>query len=243
MDWTKIIGEDCGQFCDRLSERAPHAADTLSPAATRLLFTRALEARAEVAVELGTGSHFGIAVLCYALHFASKADFVGEQFEILSYAIGSAANGRNASAVPADLLPSELLGRIHCRRPTTAADIRAEHAPDSLSFVFINGDGRHPWPTLNLLAVLDCLRPGADVLVHDVGPSERDGGPTAKGVMHLLEGLAQEDGEAGTDDPPSVRTVVVPPEKDVLRDRLLVSLYSYPWEVEPSTVEMTRVFA
>lgn len=61
-NWTETIGGDR----DRLSERAPRAADRISPADIRCVFKRALEARTDVAMELGTGSGFATAVLCYA---------------------------------------------------------------------------------------------------------------------------------------------------------------------------------
>jgi predicted O-methyltransferase YrrM len=256
VDWTEIIGEDRDRFCDRLSERAPPAADRLSQADTRFLFTRALEARADVVIALGTGAGFAAAVLCYALHFASRAGFVVEQFEVVLYDIVSvpaAGGGRRVGTVADEILTSELEGilgqnpelldRIRFRRPAAAANIRADHAPDSLSFALVNGDRRHPWPTLNVLAVLDCLRPGADVVLHDVDPSAHNGGHVLKGVTHLFANLVDEREATLAADPGSMRPIVVPPDKEVLRDRLLTSLYAYPWEVELSTAETTCVFA
>lgn len=112
---------------------------------------------------------------------------------------------------------------------------RACRSPSPTGIAAIRGDVNPP-------AVLDCLRPGIDVVLHDVDPAPNVD-PAAKGMTYLFANLVHEGEAARADDPGRTRTIVVPPDKDGLRARLLASLYAYSWEVEPSTAETTCVFA
>lgn len=58
-----------------------------------------------------------------------------------------------------------------------------------LSFAFIDADHRHPWPTLDLLAILPALRPGAWVALHDIRLRALGTGPEydARGAQDLFE--------------------------------------------------------
>ena len=62
--------------------------------------------------------------------------------------------------------------------PGTAFDLSAVVEAETVDLAFIDGDHEHPWPTLDLIAVLPLMKPGGVVVFDDVhrGRERGDGG-------------------------------------------------------------------
>jgi len=141
------------------------------------------------------------------------------------------------------MLDSELLEHISFHAPATASTVREHHDPDSIEFAFIDALHKHPWPVLDLLAMLVCLRPGADVLLHDINLPQLVEGSKVFGAQLLYEGLDVEKEADGGAPIPNIGRIRIPDDKAELRDQLLALMDAHEWEVEPRPEQIRLALA
>lgn len=237
-DWQKIIGNDPDAFVNAFYNARPKwVTGSLSDSDARFLFRAALESRSSPAAEIGTASGFSTSVLCQAFYFASKAGLIDHNFRILSYDISPtfyADESKRVGDATREQLPPELLGHITFIHPAMAMDVRRRHGQGTLNFVFLDANHEHPWPTLDLLAILPSLRKCATVVLHDINLPIMAPQFQAWGVKYLFDDLRL-DKNAPTDESiPNIGCITIPENKDKLRSQLTEILFAHSWE---STVE------
>jgi predicted O-methyltransferase YrrM len=184
----------------------------------RYLHARALAASGDALIEIGTAAGVSTAVLCDAAERRAAGSTV------VSYDISPAYyadDSRRTGDAAREMLDADRLARIEFRNPATALDVREDHPDSSLEFVFIDAAHTHPWPSLDLLAVLPCLRPGAEVVMHDINLPLVDPRWQTWGVKHLFDELDADKRTDSDSDPPNIGSIVVPPRKDALRRQIL----------------------
>ncbi|BET66743.1 hypothetical protein ASA1KI_16610 [Opitutales bacterium ASA1] len=113
-------------------------------------------------------------------------------------------------------------------------------------FAFIDGSHDHPWPALDMLAILPVLEPGSWVALHDIIPRRRDTGPgfaVGRGPLWLF------DGWQGAKELSGLSAAIRIPEDRVTAVTWLLSILVRPWEAAPTGVlsgaldELGRVYA
>lgn len=246
-DWNSALGCDPDEYCDRVYHKRPAwVVGTISHHDARFLFGRALRSRADVLIEVGTASGLSTAFLCHAADRASAAGQIGSDFHIHSYDVDTqfyADRSRGAGDGAREMLDAELLAHITFHAPATAATVRDQHDVDSIEFAFIDASHQHPWPALDLLAMLACLRPGGEVLLHDINlPRVTPEAPTL-GAKLLFDGLDVEK-EADRGGPiPNIGGIRIPDDKGGLREQLLGLIDGHEWEVEPPPDQLRLALA
>jgi predicted O-methyltransferase YrrM len=202
---------------------------SISRSDARFLYDRALQAGDGTIVEIGTASGFSTAVLCSAAGQGSAS------FRVASYDISPgyyADRRRRAGSAAMELLSPDQLAHVEFRNPATALDVGDDHPEDSLGFVFIDAAHKHPWPALDLLAVLGSLRPGAEVVFHDINLPLVNPDWQAWGVKHLFDELEVEKRTDPDRETPNIGSVVVPGDKESLRAQVLATIAAHDHEVE-----------
>ncbi len=197
----------------------------------RFLFTRAVEARPSVAVEIGTGSGFSTGVLCSALAYAHELGLVGSDFEVVTYDVSERFYHDPSRAVgdaAREQLPEALSRHITFYSPATALHLGERFGDDEIEFLFIDANHGHPWPTLDLLAALSHLRPRAEVVLHDINlPSL---GYAGAGAKVLFDCLPVEKEVSTGDEVPNTGSLRLPEDKEGLREELWRIALTHPWE-------------
>jgi predicted O-methyltransferase YrrM len=224
------------ELCARmLAERGSWITGSLSQADAHFLFRSAVEARTRLAVEIGTASGFSTAVLCQALKFASDSGMIDADFEVVSYDASDrfyADPTRPVGDAARELLPADLMRHITFRHPTTALKVREHYGPDELDFLFIDANHHHPWPTLDLLACLDYLKPGATVVLHDINLPIIHPQFPAWGVHYLFEGLDEDNRVPAEERMPNIGSIRIPEDKEGLRGQLVDIFFRHEAGVE-----------
>ncbi len=159
-----------GAFAKRYA--APQWANGFVNALDSLFLWDLIEAaRPRRVVEIGTASGVSTAVIAAALdHFCTEYDSTDELAQIHSFDISThcyfdAAHSVGAAA--AEVVP-DLMDRVAIHPGATAVDACRLHYIGEIDLVFIDGDHRHPAPTLDLLAMIHALKPNAWVVLHDI---------------------------------------------------------------------------
>jgi predicted O-methyltransferase YrrM len=195
----------------------------------RYLHERALAATGGPLVEIGTAAGVSTAILGAAAGRRSSGS------RVASYDISPtyyADESRRTGDAAREMLDADRLGLVEFRNPATALDVRDEHPEASLGFVFIDAAHTHPWPALDLLAVLPCLRPGAEVVMHDINLPLVDPSWQTWGVKHLFDELDVEKRVDQDSDPPNIGSITVPAQKDALRGQALEVIAGHETEAE-----------
>lgn len=236
-EWRGVLGCEPDEYCDRVYGARPEwVTGSISHHDARFLFGRALRARADVLIEVGTASGVSTAILCHAAAKASAGGEIGSDFRVHAYDISKkfyADQTKDVGDATREMLDEELLEHIVFHAPATAATVREEHADDSIGFAFIDGSHKHPWPVLDLLAMLVSLRPGGEVVLHDINLPQVTPDVPTRGAQLLFDDLDLEK-EADSGSPiPNIGAITVPDDKAGLREQLLAMLEKHEWEVEP----------
>jgi predicted O-methyltransferase YrrM len=230
----KSLGTTIESYCGGIYNKRPQwVTGSLSLEGARFLFRSVLQARVSTAVEIGTASGMSAALLCHALNLASRTGAIDSEFRVVSYDITPffyADNHKKVGDAARELLPPPLLRHIEFRNPAMAADIKDDFGPDQIGFLFIDGNHQHPWPTLDLLAVLDCLREGAVVVFDDINLPLRHPEYQDWGAKYLFDSLSLEKSLASEGEIPYMGSVTVPRDKAGLRATLLETLFKYQWQ-------------
>lgn len=246
-DWNGVLGCELDEYSDRLYRKRPEwAVGMISHHDARFLFGRALRSRAEVLIEIGTASGLSTAFLCHAAHRASIAGEIGADFHVHSYDVDTqfyADRSRRVGDGAREMLDDALLEHISFHAPATAATVRDQHDVDSIEFAFIDAAHKHPWPALDLLAMLVCLRPGAEVLLHDINlPRVTPEVPTL-GAKLLFDKLDVEKEADGGGPIPNIGAIRIPNDKAGLREQLMNLIEGHEWEVEPPPDQLRLALA
>lgn len=243
---SRIPGdEDAGARCDAVYAARPDWVDgTVSLQDARYLFARTMAAPPGAVVEIGTASGVSTAVMCAALELAATAGLRPDTFRLFTYDISPhfyADPARPTGDAAWTMLAPDLAERISFRSPATAADLIGDHPHDTIGLLFLDANHQHPWPTLDLLAALDHVRPGGEIVLHDVNlPLKRADFPTW-GAKYVFDALDLEK-QLNIDDPevPNIGSCFMPADKENVRDQLIEILYAHEWEcdVDPHEVAL-----
>lgn len=230
----RFLGTTIESYCASIYAKRPQWATqgSLSFEGAKFLFRSVLHARVSTVIEIGTATGLSASLQCYALDLASRAGSIDSNFRVLSYDISSfwhRDQSKRVGAAAQEFLPPALLPHLEFRNPVKAAEVKRDFGRDQIGFLFIDGNHQHPWPTLDLLAVLDCLREGAMVVFDDINlplllPEYQDWG-----AKYLFDSLNLEK-ELVNEAIPCMGSIRVPSDKESLRATLLEVLFRYPWQ-------------
>jgi predicted O-methyltransferase YrrM len=197
----------------------------------RFLHSRVLAASTTTVVEIGTAVGVSAAVICGALRERAP------NYSVVTYDNSTiyAPDGRRIGEAAEEMLPPDDFARIRFRNPTTSLDVRTDFAPDSIEFAFVDANHMHPWPALDLLALLPCLRPGAEVAFHDINLPLHHPEYDHWGAKHLFDGLETIKHVDPETNPPNIGSIIVPSDRDSFAGQIRVIVHAHRWEHQPST--------
>ena len=236
LNLIEVMGCTPEECSDRLYHWRPSwVVGTVSHLDARYLFNRALNASTELVIEIGTASGVSTAFLCRALEVLSRGGEIGPDFEVRSYDLNPrfyADEGRCTGDATRDMLSPELARNITFRSPATALTVADEIERESVSFLFLDANHRHPWPALDLLAALAVLQPGAEVVLHDINLPVRQPETPDWGAKYLFDDLDVEKETDRTDPVPNIGSVWIPEDKPGMREQLLAIIAAHEWEAD-----------
>ena len=232
--WRSVIGSDPDSFCTTFYRTRPSwIQGSLSEDDARFLFQQVLTAGADEAVEIGTGSGLSTAVLAHGMHFRAAAGQAPHDWRVRSHDFFEQLwfdQGRRVGDAARELLAEPLLAHVEFNSPALAVDVAERHAADSIRFLFLDANHNHPWPALDLLALLEVLGAGATVVLHDVNLPRIHPEFPEWGVNRVFEELNVEKIVPDV-ELPNIGAFIVPNAKAPLRDQLIGIVESHPWEV------------
>ena len=136
-------------------------------------------------------------------------------------------SSRNVGDATREMVPG-LLDRWQLKVGTTALDVVRDKPAAGRPLYFIDANHIHPWPTLDLIALLPGLRPGDGIVLHDINlPAKTNGKFPDYGAQWLFEtwlGPRLEPDVAI----PNIGAIFMPDDVRLVLPSLLLSL-SRPW--------------
>lgn len=199
--------------------------------------------RPKVVVEVGVNTGCSTAIIAWAMREVHGADVGNTQFHAFDLReCATAAQGRQVRIGEAVReMDSALENNISFHPSETALDAHNHCKPDSIDFAFIDAGHNHPWPTLDLIALLPMIRPGAWIGLHDLIFSEllqynRSG--QMRGPATLFEAWKGEkiDGASLVPKTANIGFIRIPEDKNAAFDWCIAALQeawdcTIPWEV------------
>ena len=164
---------------------------------------------------------------------AREAGTIGGDFYVASYDVQERLyydHSRRVGDAAREMLPKDLVAHVSFRAPGTAMTVREDYGDDAIELLFIDANHSHPWPTLDLLATLDSLRPGALVVLHDINLPLISQEFPSWGVKWVFDGLDVEK-EIPAEALPNIGLLVIPEDKGRVRTELQAIASDRPWEV------------
>lgn len=195
--------------------------------------------RPSLVVEIGTASGFSTAIIARSLDQVAGPSGGTTGFRLVTYDVAErfyADPSRRVGDATREMLAADLLARVEFRNPRDATDAARDFARDEVPFCFIDANHLHPWPALDLLSVIDMVRPGGTVVLHDVNlPSLPSVAANPQWAVHGVEWLFRDldlakEISTDPDGPPNIGSVRMPGDKARLRRQLLDIIHAHPWE-------------
>lgn len=121
-------------------------------------------------LEIGTASGVSTAIIAAALHELVPESRTSDSPRVHAFDIAQRCYFDTTKLVGEaihDIVPT-LQHMISINRGSTAVDAARAVPVETVDLAFIDGDHRHPAPTLDLLCILYALKPGAWVCLHDI---------------------------------------------------------------------------
>jgi len=207
---------------------------------------RILARRPACVVEIGTCAGVSTAVIADALMLINRVD--GGERRVLSYDLLDRYFFDKSLEVGFFLkeMPEALNGCITLRTGCTALDVGADVARDSLEFVFIDASHQHPWPCLDLWAVLPYVRDDAELCFHDVNLPLANPKYPSYGVKYLFDTLILDKryAEPIAGRVSNMGSVLLAGNKGQVREQIIRAIETYPWEcsVERAWLEKAGIW-
>lgn len=234
------------------AQRPAWATGDIAREDAHFIVEEALDAGTDTLIEIGTASGMSTGLLCFALDVARQAGRASDAYRVISYDVSErfyADRQYRCGDAAREILGDEMLRHIVFRNPATAVHARRELPAGSVRFLFIDANHQHPWPALDLLAMLPVLAPGATVVLHDINlpllfPQWQDWG-----AKFLFDGVALEKRAAAESPvpggPPNVGSLVMPDDPMSLVPALHRVIAAHAWEavIPPAHLEALGVSA
>ncbi len=221
---------EAGSRIDGLWDNLPKwARGSISREDARFLDGIIQEVRPDQVYEVGVASGASSAVI-----LSSMAIYGGlSQVWLHSYDVADFCYFDRARALgdAACAMVPDLLNHWKLNANTTALDIPHVHAPGTKSLYFLDANHSHPWPALDLIALLPGLQTGDHVVLHDIGPVRQASGHFADhGTQWFFEDWQ---GERLAPDVrlPNIGAIIIPEDKRLILASLVKTL-SRPWALE-----------
>lgn len=235
-DWNTVLRCEPEEYASRVYDKRPAWIEGhIAWEDAKYLFGRAVRSGASLLLEIGTASGLSTALLCRAGDAAHRAGLIGPDYLVETFDIDEmffADRSRRSGDAAREMLEPELLDHIRFNSPQTAVDFTRRAEEDSVEFAFVDAAHTHPWPALDLLTLLPVLRPGAEVILHDVNLPAQNHEHGDWGAKLVFDGLDVEKRLADEGDPPNIGSVFVPEDKGAVREQLLALVDEHEWETE-----------
>lgn len=234
-----------GFWSDFYARRPAWLRGYISASEAEFLMQAIYAVRASEVVEIGTGSGFSTAAIAMALKFAADDGIIGRSFRVVSHDASPRFYGdatRRTGGAVYETLPSDLTQHVELRAPSISVAASKGFSEGSLRLLFIDANHKHPWPTLDLLAFIDVLCPGALVVLHDINLPLLFPKYPEWGAKFLFDGVEAERISPVGEALHNIGAIRIPASKDALRTRLMEVVSAHPWECE-ATPELDGVMS
>jgi predicted O-methyltransferase YrrM len=212
--------------------RPDWARGTISHADAAFLADMVLRTRPRAIAEIGVASGASTAFLSTLL-----SDRLPDS-EI--FAFDALAHVYNEPAKPVGAFVRQLFGRTPANlslKPGMASyDIRNwADRPERFDFVFLDANHEHPWPCLDILSIVDILKPGSWIVLHDIGLPLISREARAFGPLYLHQNWPGEKcAPTGRADGEDANIGAIRLFDDPARSvRALTACASLPWQARP----------
>ncbi len=218
--------------------RPSNAKGSLSHKQVKFLYEQVLAKKPKVAAELGVASGVSSAIILYGLqtlkkHKLGSANTQLHSFDIMQKCYWS--DDLDVGYVVNLMIPEEAQNYI-LHIPYTSVDLGKFHLPNSIDFLFIDANHRHPWPSIDLLCALPYLTPDALVCLHDINLPLMNNNFTTYGVQCLFNAVELEK-FISTEDIPNIGSIQLDGNHKKLESTLIDLIKNKKWEanVDPKT--------
>ena len=179
MSYTCAVSDQARAYAARRYGRPDWAKGTISRPDAAFLYDLVMEARPQALMEIGVASGVSTAFLSTLLSDRLRDSRL--------YAFDCETRLYDDRTKPVGAYLLELFEQPPANTSLFAGvssfDIRRVHArPDQYDFVFLDADHKHPAPAMDVLSLIDIVKPGSWIALHDISlplsdPTFRDFGP------------------------------------------------------------------
>src|SRR5258706_10849674 len=179
------LSEEARRYASARYGRPEWAKGTISREDAAFLFDALIAERPQSVAEIGVASGVSTSFLSTLLSDRLPQSRL--------YAFDKLDHVYNEPSKPVGAFLYEVFGRVP-PNVTLASGVGSSSIrsfagrPERFDFVFLDANHNHPWPCLDLLSILDIVRPGGWVALHDVNLPLTDSKFEGFGPLHLFRG-------------------------------------------------------
>jgi len=211
-------------------KRPANAKGSLSHQQVKFLFEQVIDKKPQIAAELGVASGVSSAVILYGMQTV-KNHQLATSGKLFSYDIMQKCywdDTLDVGYAVGKMIPEET-ANYTLRIPYTSINLANYHKLNSIDFMFIDANHRHPWPCIDLLCALPFLKEDAVVCFHDINLPLTNNDFTTYGVQCLFYALELEKKESN-EAIANIGAVQLKGNFDALKAKIVSIMHDKKWE-------------
>ncbi len=218
---------DNREFKEFSKKRPGGARGAISYADSIFLHSKIQNVEPKILVEIGIAAGISSATLLYSMQKLNNNsqlyafDLMENCFFDLTKEVGFAVE----HMINKDFAEKSYFKKV----PSSVFDFHNYFDLNSIDFMFIDANHRHPWPCIDLFASLPYLKEGSTVCLHDINLPQRNQKFPNYGVKNLFDKLDGVVKDVSEEEIPNCGSIIIK-DKENIREQIK-SIYKYcNWE-------------
>lgn len=216
-----------------LIEKIPGAKGTISKVEMKFLYDQVIKYNCQTCIEIGIASGVSSAIIVGALNKNRQNNKI-ENPILYSYDLMEHCYwNRNLKVGYAAKVMLRNLEEHNwnIKTGTTCLDLKKYHKPNSIDFVFIDANHRHPWPALDMIACLPYVKDDGIICLHDINLPKKNPKFVMYGAQKVFDSVDCE--KFTTDDNiPNCGSIVLSNNKEYIKEQMYKIIDEIEWQIK-----------
>jgi len=217
-----------------LTKKIPGAKGTISKVEMKFLYDQVIKYNCKTCMEIGIASGVSSAIIVGALNQNKKNNNIDSSilysYDLMEYCYWN----RNLKVGYAAEVMLRNLENYDWKveTGTTCLDLKRFHTENSIDFIFIDANHRHPWPALDVIASLPYIRNNGIICLHDINLPKKNPKFVMYGAQKVFDCI--EDCEKFTTDDaiPNCGSFVLNNNKDYIEKQMYKIIDEIDWQIK-----------
>ena len=215
------------EFKEFSSKRPGGSRGAITNIDSLFIHRKIIESKPKLLVEIGIAAGISSATMLYSMEKLSNNSTL-YAFDISKTCFFD--NTKEVGFAVNQMIDKDFVERSYVKNvPSSVFEFHEHFDLNSIDFLFIDANHRHPWPSVDLFVALPYLKDGCTVCLHDINLPIKNSKFPNYGVKHLFDKLEDVTKDVSDEEIPNCGSVIIE-DKENLKNQIKAIVKYYDWE-------------